>query len=163
SYYRTLKRATHKEPSRRFASAEEMADQLTGVLREVMALGTGRPRPGLSTVFGQENRTFGADTVVPPGQFLPNPKPAEVAIALPCEIAPKQALAISAEFSGDLFPAARYYEMVWRTDRAYVSAAFGLARVYLLQGARAGAIEVLESVPDTSSHHVNAQVAAIKI
>jgi serine/threonine-protein kinase PknG len=70
---------------------------------------------------------------------------------------------VSAEYAGEYFPAARFYELVWRTDRAYVSAAFGLARVYLAQGARAGAIEVLESVPDTSSHHVAAQVAAIKI
>ncbi len=83
--------------------------------------------------------------------------------AVPGEIPPKLALAVSHEFAGEYFPAARYYELVWRTDRNYVSAAFGLARVYLAQGARGGAIEVLESVPDTSSHHVAAQVAAIKI
>jgi serine/threonine-protein kinase PknG len=83
--------------------------------------------------------------------------------AVPGEIPPKLALAISAEYAGNYFQAARYYELVWRTDRAWVSAAFGLARVYLAQGARTGAIEVLEAVPDTSSHHVAAQVAAVKI
>jgi serine/threonine-protein kinase PknG len=82
---------------------------------------------------------------------------------VPGEIPPKLALAVSAEYAGNYFQAARYYELVWRTDRAWVSAAFGLARVYLAQGARAGAIEVLEAVPDTSSHHVAAQVAAVKI
>jgi serine/threonine-protein kinase PknG len=35
--------------------------------------------------------------------------------------------------------------------------------VYLAQGAKAGAIEVLESVSPSSTHHVAAQVAAIKI
>ena len=33
-----------------------MAEQLTGVLREVVALQTGRPRPALSTLFGTELR-----------------------------------------------------------------------------------------------------------
>ncbi|KOG85633.1 serine/threonine protein kinase, partial [Streptomyces varsoviensis] len=40
SFYRLLVRATDPDPGRRFASAEEMADQLTGVLREVVALQT---------------------------------------------------------------------------------------------------------------------------
>ncbi|MFC5143716.1 serine/threonine-protein kinase [Streptomyces aureoversilis] len=56
SFYRLLVRATDPDPARRFASAEEMADQLTGVLREVVALQTGRPRPALSTLFGPELR-----------------------------------------------------------------------------------------------------------
>ncbi|MGY6656687.1 tetratricopeptide repeat protein [Amycolatopsis sp. TRM77291] len=271
SYYRFLKRATHTDPDRRFIAAEEMADQLTGVLREIMALGTGKPRPGASTVFGPETRTFGVDMVVPEhGGSVPLPDAGEVVAGLPIpqvdtddpaagvlastvaldpkgaieslagapresievrlrivrarielgelveaqrqlqaaqylaikagfphdwridwyrglielaggrsrvahvafgavyddlpgEIAPKLALAVSAEGVGDYFGAARYYELVWRTDRSYVSAAFGLARVYLAQGARASAIEVLEAVPASSSHHVAAQVAAIKI
>jgi serine/threonine-protein kinase PknG len=271
SYFRVLKRATHADPRYRFASAEDMADQLTGVLREVMALGTGRPRPGGSAVFALETRTFGAGLVLADGvtnaRSLPTPDPVEVAIVLPLplvdtddpaagllasitgaepadlvealaaapqdsievrlrlvkahlelgdiptaaatlesarrlvtdpadwrpdwyrglialatrtprdaqsafdrvydavpgEIAPKLALAVSAEFAAEYFTAARYYELVWRTDHAFVSAAFGLARVYLAQGARASAIEVLESVPDTSSHYVAAQVATIKV
>ncbi|MET9607934.1 tetratricopeptide repeat protein [Streptomyces sp. NPDC006512] len=56
SFYRLLVRATDPDPDRRFASAQEMADQLTGVLREVVALQTGRPRPQLSTLFGPELR-----------------------------------------------------------------------------------------------------------
>ncbi|QRP51254.1 protein kinase [Amycolatopsis sp. FDAARGOS 1241] len=271
SYYRFLKRATHNDPDRRFLAAEDMADQLTGVLREIMALGTNKPRPAASTVFGPESRTFGVHLVVPEaGTSVPLPEPAEVVAGLPIpqvdtddpaagvlatttaldpreaidalagapresievrlrivrarielgefveaqrqlqaaqylairngfphdwridwyrglielagarprvahvafeavyddlpgEIAPKLALAVSAEGVGDYFGAARYYELVWRTDRTYVSAAFGLARVYLAQGARASAVEVLETVPATSTHYLDAQVASIKI
>ncbi|MFD4858281.1 serine/threonine-protein kinase [Streptomyces atratus] len=56
SFYRLLVRATDPDPARRFASAAEMAEQLTGVLREVVSLQTGRPRPALSTLFGTEVR-----------------------------------------------------------------------------------------------------------
>lgn len=56
SFYRLLVRATDPDPARRFASASEMAEQLMGVLREVVSLQTGRPRPALSTLFGAEMR-----------------------------------------------------------------------------------------------------------
>ncbi|MBC2878473.1 MULTISPECIES: serine/threonine-protein kinase [Streptomyces] len=62
SFYRLLVRATDPDPARRFSSAEEMADQLTGVLREVVSLQTGTPRPALSTLFGPEPRVV--DTVL---------------------------------------------------------------------------------------------------
>jgi serine/threonine-protein kinase PknG len=278
SYHRLLKRATHPDPDRRFASAEDMADQLTGVLREVLALGTREPRPGRSAVFGPEVRTFGAELVrpvsgnpavpappdwadvvnglpvpqvdtddpaaglvgglastagaaptemlealraAPPtsmeaklwrarallelgelnqagreladaaaldaqGQAMPDlpydwriswsrgllslsarrPRDARVAFehvydVVPGELAPKLALAISAECCGDHFMAARLYELVWRTDRSFVTAAFGLARTYLALGDRMGALEVLESVPDRSSHFIAAQMAVV--
>jgi len=272
SYYRFLKRATHADPERRFASAAEMAEQLKGVLREVMALGTGEPRPGTSTLFSPETHTFGVDAVVPEEGSHTPPKPdpqdvveglpvpmvdtedaaaallatttaaepraviealknaphdsievrlrvvrARVALGelaeahrqlqaaqyiavksgfphdwrlewyrglielvagrpklahaafdavydeLPGEMAPKLARAVAAELLGDYFTAARGYEQVWRTDRSYVSAAFGLARVYLAQGARESAIQALESIPAASTHYTAAQVAAIKI
>ena len=41
SFYRLLVRATDPDPARRFASAQEMAEQLTGVLREVVAAADG--------------------------------------------------------------------------------------------------------------------------
>ncbi|MGW0993574.1 tetratricopeptide repeat protein [Streptomyces sp. NPDC002523] len=56
SFYRLLVRATDPDPARRFASAQEMAEQLTGVLREVVSLQTGQPRPALSTLFGPQVR-----------------------------------------------------------------------------------------------------------
>lgn len=272
SYYRFLKRATHDDPDRRYLSAEDMADQLRGVLREVMALGTGTSKPGPSAVFGPEVRAFGIERVVPESgeEVVPRPDPVEVVAGLPVpqvdtddpaagmlavltaadpyeaidvlsgapresievrlravrarieigeraeanrqlqaaqylaikagfphnwrvdwyrglielaggrpkvayaafdtvyddlpgELAPKLALAVSAESVHDYFGAARYYEMVWRTDHSYVSAAFGLVRVYLAQGARDGAIEVLDAVPPSSIHHTAAQLAAIRV
>ncbi|MER6073162.1 tetratricopeptide repeat protein [Streptomyces sp. NPDC001817] len=54
SFYRLLVRATDPDPARRFASAQEMAEQLTGVLREVVSLQTGHARPALSTLFAPE-------------------------------------------------------------------------------------------------------------
>ncbi|MFF4542941.1 tetratricopeptide repeat protein [Streptomyces sp. NPDC001406] len=54
SFYRLLVRATDPDPARRFASAQEMSEQLTGVLREVVSLQTGRARPALSTLLGPE-------------------------------------------------------------------------------------------------------------
>ncbi|GAA3498524.1 serine/threonine-protein kinase [Streptomyces prasinosporus] len=56
SFYRLLVRATDPDPARRFASAQEMAEQLTGVLREVVSLQSGQARPALSTLFGPELR-----------------------------------------------------------------------------------------------------------
>ncbi|MFE1285296.1 tetratricopeptide repeat protein [Streptomyces sp. NPDC058751] len=56
SFYRLLVRATDPDPARRFASAQEMSEQLTGVLREVVSVQTGRARPALSTLFGPETR-----------------------------------------------------------------------------------------------------------
>ncbi|MFI9383371.1 tetratricopeptide repeat protein [Kutzneria sp. NPDC052558] len=77
---------------------------------------------------------------------------------VPGESAPKLAIAACAELTGDTAVADRCYRLVWRTDRSFISAAFGLARVV----GRAEAVDVLESVPDTSSHHLVAQLAAIR-
>jgi serine/threonine-protein kinase PknG len=50
SLYRFLLRATARDADARFQSADEMAEQLAGVLREVVA-GTVPPRPAESTLF----------------------------------------------------------------------------------------------------------------
>jgi serine/threonine-protein kinase PknG len=265
SFHRFLERATHRDPEQRFATAEEMAEQLTGVLREVLAHQDDVPRPGLSRQFTPERRGFGteggldvraaavglpvpqvdtsdaaagflataattgdpdqvvaalraapvqtvevrlqvvralleadrvdeavaelADLVSPadpddpetpasddwrPGWYggvaaLLGGRAQEARAAfeqvcdvLPGEAAPKLAVAVCAEAGGDLDPAAAYYRVVWRTDHAYVSAAFGLARVLSAAGDREAAVGVLHSVPDTSVHHVAAQVAAVR-
>ncbi|MFJ4717109.1 tetratricopeptide repeat protein [Streptomyces sp. NPDC088785] len=301
SFYRLLVRATDPDPARRFASAQEMAEQLTGVLREVVALQTNRPRPALSTLFGPEVKVtdtelFGrldtdvsrlgvrevpvrarrgrraaldpapAQPVLPPSPSalvrplravttalaLPVPRvdpndpnagflaglmasaPAELIAALhaapagspelrlrelrarlemgeldaavrgltaleadhpddwrvvwyrgvaalsvgdhanaalsfdaiydafPGEPAPKLALGVCAEVLGQLDNAAEYYRLVWTTDPSYVSAAFGLARVQLAAGDRAGSVRTLESVPESSIHYTAARVAAVR-
>ncbi|MFF7964476.1 tetratricopeptide repeat protein [Streptomyces sp. NPDC007903] len=286
SFYRFLVRATDPDPARRFASAQEMADQLTGVLREVVSLSTGQARPALSTLFGPEVRVMdtelfpaldgevsrlGARAVTGPGR-PPAPPPALVrpvdtpaaALALPVplvdpndpdagflaglaasapgellgaleaapgqgvetrlrrvrarlehgdreaalaalarldeerpddwrvvwyrgvaalvtgdfesaalsfdaiydafpgEAAPKLALGLCAEVLGQLDNAAEYYRLVWATDPSFVSAAFGLARVRLASGDRAGAVRTLESVPESSIHYTAARVAAVR-
>ncbi|MBL1066489.1 protein kinase [Streptomyces sp. 7-21] len=61
SFYRFLVRGTDPDPERRFASAREMAEQLTGVLREVVALDTGQAQPALSPLFGPEERVTGTE------------------------------------------------------------------------------------------------------
>ncbi|MGW2176516.1 tetratricopeptide repeat protein [Streptomyces sp. NPDC001732] len=330
SFYRLLVRATDPDPARRFASAAEMAEQLTGVLREVVSLQTGRPRPALSTLFGTEVRVTdtrlfpepvedvsrlgvrpvaparsgrrgraaaGNPTPVPPAvppagpgtpavipsprvpaatgpgavaaQTPDGPRPAPLDVpaaslalpvprvdasdpnagflaglmtiapteligalrsvpaasletrlrelrarlelheldsagrmltelenrhpddwrvvwyrgvtslvtgdhenaalsfdavydAFPGEPAPKLALGVCAEVLGQLDNAAEYYRLVWTTDPGFVSAAFGLARVRLAAGDRAGAVEALESVPEASIHYTAARVAAVR-
>uniref|UniRef100_UPI001F1D9953 serine/threonine-protein kinase n=1 Tax=Streptomyces kebangsaanensis TaxID=864058 RepID=UPI001F1D9953 len=299
SFYRLLVRATDPDPARRFASAQEMSEQLTGVLREVVSLQTGRARPALSTLFGPElrltdtelfsrldgdvsrlgarvPRTRGSAPALPAGAAqgegggpgtphtpaapglvkpvdasaaalaLPVPHvdptdpnagflaglltsaPAELVHALaaapaqsaetrlrqvrarlgtgepavalrvlraleeedpddwrvvwyrgvvslvtgdheeaalafdaiydafPGEVAPKLALALCAEVLGQLDNAAEYYRLVWSTDPSQVSAAFGLARVQLATGDRRGAVQTLESVPESSIHYTAA-------
>ncbi len=81
---------------------------------------------------------------------------------LPGEPAARLALAATAECTGDREVAARLYDRVWRVDRGYLSAAFGLARLRLIAGDRTGALTVLDQVPESSSQHVVAQVAAVR-
>ncbi|QIS22695.1 serine/threonine-protein kinase [Nocardia terpenica] len=258
---RLLRRATADDPEQRFGSATEMAEQLTGVLREVVAAEEGVPHPALATVFGAERAVFGAEPTDWPtplvsatvARALPvplvnsadaaagwlataaggDPKRAlatlesapvqtyEVGLAkirarlesgdidtaateldelengeaadwrigwyrglaalagadmalardcfeaiydlLPGEAAPKLALAAAAECAGHAAAAARLYELVWRTDHNYPSAAFGLARTLLARQNFDGAIAAAESVPPTSSHYLPARLAAVRI
>jgi serine/threonine-protein kinase PknG len=81
--------------------------------------------------------------------------------ALPGEIAPKLALASCAECAGAAESAAHWYGTVWRTDRSYVSAAFGLARARFALGDRAGMAAALEVVPENSRYGVIARLCAI--
>src|SRR6201996_3190622 len=66
SFARLLRRATHQDPERRFGSAGEMAEQLTGVLREVLATADGVPRSAFSTVFSPELQAIGTGDDDPP-------------------------------------------------------------------------------------------------
>ena len=280
SFARLLRRATHQDPDRRFGSANEMAEQLTGVLREVLAVADGVPRPAFSTLFSPEVQAIGTTWVgvgdgSDPSAALPAPGPAEVAAGLPLpqvdrtdpaagylatfaglnpaqrvvaltlavagdptiprevtesaetrlalvraridagdyeaaagvladlaaddpsdwriawytgirqlatgqpqaaqgafnavydelpgELAPKLALAFAAEAAGDPAAAGRYFRLVWTVDQAYISAAFGLARARLAANDRPGAIAALAGVPNTSSHHAEAQITAVRI
>ena len=80
SFHRLLLRATDPDPVRRFDSADEMADQLAGVLREVLALGRRRTRgPAPSTVFGPARGTFAAGLLIGATAAPGRPDPARVA------------------------------------------------------------------------------------
>lgn len=52
SLYRFLLKSTAENPDERFQSADEMAEQLLGVMREIVAKETNTPRPSTSTMFG---------------------------------------------------------------------------------------------------------------
>ncbi|MGH3251738.1 MAG: tetratricopeptide repeat protein, partial [Trebonia sp.] len=290
SYARLLRRATHRHPARRFQSAGDMAEQLTGVLREVLSGADGLARPAFSGLFSPELRAIGTDLSPAPANqngtpngngtlAVPPPPAAEVIAGLPAplvdgadpaagylptlaglepaqqaekllgavagdggvppevaasietrlalvraligtgdltaaqaslaelssagpaagvtdwrvawysglcalgagqpdraraafgavydelpgELAPKLALAFAAEAAGDL-PAARYYfRLVWTIDQSYVSAGFGTARAYLAGGDRVSAIAAVAAVPENSSHHAAAQIAAVRL
>jgi serine/threonine-protein kinase PknG len=255
SYYRLLKRATRNDRRARFASAADMADQMLGVLREVLSAADGVPRPSTSGIFTPGQRTFGShvetlagpdvaaalplplvDATDPGAAFLATlssidpsqtvrallgveQRTVEVSLALvrayldgdklaeaadelreagakardwrfdwyrglialasgdhaaarplfddvyatlPGEIAPRLALAAAIELGGDPAAAARLYERVWCVDHEYASAAFGLARTRLAARDVAGAVAVLDEVPDTSIQYEAAQVAALR-
>jgi serine/threonine-protein kinase PknG len=94
SFSRLLRRATHRDPDRRFGSAGEMAEQLTGVLREVLAVADGVARSAFSNLFSPEVQAIGTDIVrgddhpgAPPGPAratkMAAPPAAEVVAGLP--------------------------------------------------------------------------------
>jgi serine/threonine-protein kinase PknG len=66
SLYRFLLKTTAENPDERFQSADEMAEQLLGVLREIVAKETSTPRPSASTLFSgdmlalMDGNSFGA-------------------------------------------------------------------------------------------------------
>jgi serine/threonine-protein kinase PknG len=249
SLYQFLLKGTAPNPDDRFQSAEEMADQLFGVLREVVADREGTPVSAPSKLFTAPMR---AGLELPDWRILPRPQVSSddpsagylatitaadseqliaqlraapqrtvevdlrlaaamindgsfeeadaqlgeieandpwewrvawyrgiaalareradearasfdrVYCAVPGELAPKLALGLACESAGDLEVAARWYEIVARTDPSITSASFGLARSRLLNGDRAGALTAYELVPDSSSGYIDAQTARIR-
>src|SRR5690242_6571133 len=89
SFARLLRRATHRDPGRRFTSAGEMAEQLTGVLREVLATADGTPRPVFSAEFSPEVQGVGTSTSGA-AQALAVPLPAEVVAGLPLPLVDRE-------------------------------------------------------------------------
>ncbi|MDN5858656.1 MAG: hypothetical protein L0H84_08525 [Pseudonocardia sp.] len=81
---------------------------------------------------------------------------------LPGEIAPKLALAAAAECAGRDDLAGMFYTLIARPDPGIADAAFGLARVALRSGDRAGATAALDAIPETSAIYVTAQLGAVE-
>jgi serine/threonine-protein kinase PknG len=267
SFHQFLKKATAPEPEARFSSAGEMADQLLGVLRQVIAIDGGQPPAVPSVLFsgelGPAAETPGwPDLPVPTvdpfdpaapvlaaaalsspdhvrsileaaprspelayqlarswieeGDFveaareLESPEAGEggwrvawwrgvmqlaaerpdlaqtffaaVGAELPGELAPKLAQAVAFELSMPAEPgageggrgsneggvdaraeAARFYGLVAATDPGFSSASFGLSRVCLAAGDRAGAAAALVRIPGSSSAHAAAQIALCRL
>ena len=77
SLYRLLLKATAQAADDRFEDADEMAEQALGVLREVVAVESGKPRPGPSLFFGADQLALNAgdemQSVLPDARHLPLP------------------------------------------------------------------------------------------
>lgn len=83
----------------------------------------------------------------------------EVLDTLPGELAPKLALAATAELSGTA-DERRFYKTVWNTDNGIISAGFGLARTQSAAGQRDDAVTTLDQVPPTSRHFTTARLTS---
>ncbi|ORA79277.1 protein kinase [Mycobacterium malmoense] len=83
----------------------------------------------------------------------------EVLDTFPGELAPKLALAATAELAGNT-DEQKFYEAVWKTNDGVISAAFGLARSLSAQGDREGAVRTLDEVPPTSRHFTTARLTS---
>ena len=87
----------------------------------------------------------------------------EVLDTLPGELAPKLALAATAELAGaaiDEAPQRKFYDTVWSTDNGVISAGFGLARSESAAGDRDGAVRTLDQVPVMSRHFTTARLTS---
>jgi serine/threonine-protein kinase PknG len=249
SLYQLLQTGTAPDPDDRLQSAEEMADQLYGVLREVVSNEEGRTVPAASKLFTGPVRGGNDDpewhalprplidsddaaagylatiTATDPQQMIADLQAApertvEVALrlaaelievgdwseidnalaevealdrwdwrvswyrgvaelargrhdlaqaslenvyrSLPGELAPKLALGFVHESADRPAEAARWYEIVSRTDPGFTAAAFGLGRCRLAAGERAGALAAYDRIPDSSSAYIEAQTARIR-
>lgn len=83
----------------------------------------------------------------------------EVLDTLPGELAPKLALAATAELAGHTAERS-FYQTVWTTDHGVISAGFGLARAQSARGDREGAVRTLDEVPATSRHFTTARLTS---
>lgn len=83
----------------------------------------------------------------------------EVLDTLPGELAPKLALAATAELAGTA-DELKFYNTVWSTDNGVISAGFGLARAESVAGTRDKAVETLDEVPPTSRHFTTARLTS---
>jgi serine/threonine-protein kinase PknG len=83
----------------------------------------------------------------------------EVLETMPGELAPKLALAATAELAGTA-DERKFYNTVWCTDNGVISAGFGLARAQSAAGDRDAAVRTLDQVPATSRHFTTARLTS---
>ena len=83
----------------------------------------------------------------------------EVLDHLPGELAPKLALAATAELDSSTAEE-RFYRTVWCTDDGVISSGFGLARALSAAGEREAAVRTLDGVPVSSRHFTTARLTS---
>ena len=83
----------------------------------------------------------------------------EVLDTVPGELAPKLALAATAELAGNA-DERKFYNTVWCSDNGVISAGFGLARAQSAAGDRNAAVRTLDKVPATSRHFTTARLTS---
>ncbi|KUI02772.1 serine/threonine protein kinase [Mycolicibacterium acapulense] len=83
----------------------------------------------------------------------------EVLDTMPGELAPKLALAATAELAGTP-DAGKFYNTVWSTDNGVISAGFGMARAQSAAGERDDAVKTLDKVPAMSRHFTTARLTS---
>lgn len=87
----------------------------------------------------------------------------QVRRALPGELLPPLALGLCAELRGDHTVARSHYGTAFGTTPALGAAGFGLARVLMLAGERAKAVEVAEQLAEEFRYEREARVAAVRL
>ena len=129
SLHRLLVRATHPDPRCRFGSAEEMAEQLEGVRREVLATKDGRPRPAASAEFTPPADAFAPGLLA--GSGGPGrPAPAAVAALLPQPVVePGDPLAAVLAAAAEGRPVGPGGDGDWRHGWAHATAALAAGRL----------------------------------
>ena len=145
SFARVLRRATDPNPFRRFASADEMGDQLEHVLRETLALSSGTPQPRPSIVFGPGRGWFATDLPFD-GTATARPDPVRIARTLPIPLVdlsdPGAALLATAVGA----TADDVAEMIATVGRMTPELGFARARALLTAGDPAAADAVLDEM-----------------
>ncbi|WP_258573929.1 protein kinase domain-containing protein [Streptomyces sp. KM273126] len=87
----------------------------------------------------------------------------QVRRALPGELIPQLALGLCAELRRDRLVAQSHYSTAFDTTPALGAAGFGLARVLLLGGERAKAVDVAEQLAKEFRYEREARVAAVRL
>jgi serine/threonine-protein kinase PknG len=168
SFHRLLLRATDPDPLRRFESADEMAEQLGGVLREVLATdraegvedqaGEGRPSavpPAVSGVFGPPRGTFapgllagsGLDTDTDRDTAEPGrPEPLRVAALLPVPLVDRDDPAAGLLAAAAPSTAADVERVVAAAPKSSRALQLALVRAHLDGSDPASATEVLDTL-----------------
>jgi serine/threonine-protein kinase PknG len=144
SLYRFLLRSTASDPNARFQTADEMADQLLGVMREVVAADRGTPCPSVSSLFGNDRLSYlvtGAlDPIGVDARQIPMPLMGKEDPALP-DLMNAMSLLNPAQRVD------RLVEISWKYPKS-VETKLQLVEHWLAQGEGSRALPILEEIAE---------------